>query len=154
MSSFDVSLLKGNDVIEGSPYADRLYGRAGNDVITGNLGKDILYGGAGADRFVFESDLDSWAILDFKHMDTIADFSRKQRDKIDLRPIDANTTRGGNQKFTFTGLDDFTGKPGELAIARTKAGSYVAGDTDGDTIPQFTVFVKGSAVLVKGDFYL
>jgi serralysin len=172
MASFDFSRLAGPDRILGSNYSDKLYGGAGNDKIDGyagndtlkggdgkdwlygSLGKDTLYGGAGADKFVFKNTIDSWSILDFKHMDTIADFSRGQKDKIDLHYIDADVTRAGNNAFTFVGKAGFSGKAGELTTLDTKSGTYVGGDTNGDTIQDFMVFVKGVHVITKGDFHL
>ncbi len=40
----------GNDVIYGSPAADRISGQDGNDWINAGGGNDTLYGNAGADR--------------------------------------------------------------------------------------------------------
>ncbi len=41
--------------------------------------------------------------------DTIWDFSHAQGDRIDLSAIDANSSVGGNQAFTFIGAANFTG---------------------------------------------
>ncbi len=40
----------GNDIIVGSPLADRIYGGPGNDRIEGGAGNDTIYGEAGNDR--------------------------------------------------------------------------------------------------------
>lgn len=154
IASFDFAQLQGNDVITGSYYNDTLFGSTGDDVLTGRLGKDTLWGGEGADRFVLNSTLDSWSLLDLKHMDTIMDFRRAQHDKLDLRAIDADTTRAGNNAFHFVGNAGFSGHAGELTTLNTKAGLYVGGDTDGDTIQDFMVFLKGIHAIAKTDLYL
>jgi Ca2+-binding RTX toxin-like protein len=154
MGSFDFSLLSGRDDMKGSDYFDKLYGGAGNDIVEGRLGKDTLTGGSGADKFVFKKSIDSWSILDTKWLDTITDFSRKQRDKIGLNYMDADTTRAGNNAFTFVGSKGFSGKAGELAAQNTKKGLYIGGDTDGDGIKDFMVFLKGVHSITKSDFYL
>lgn len=45
----------GNDVLQGTPFADLLSGGAGDDVITNSAGDDILSGGRGIDTLVFNS---------------------------------------------------------------------------------------------------
>lgn len=40
-------VLNGNDLINGSPYSDKLLGFAGNDLIAGNGGNDFIDGGSG-----------------------------------------------------------------------------------------------------------
>ncbi|WP_225011228.1 M12 family metallopeptidase [Novosphingobium percolationis] len=59
--------LVGNDVLEGGKGADKLIGGKGKDVLTGGAGKDV---------FVFD---DAATVRD-----TIADFSHKQGDRIQL----------------------------------------------------------------------
>jgi Ca2+-binding RTX toxin-like protein len=95
------SLLSGSDRITGGSYGDKLEGFGGNDVLYGRQGADRLYGGAGADAFTFKSARDS--TVDAGGRDTIQDFSAAQKDRVDLRAIDANTTVGGNQAFSFIG---------------------------------------------------
>ena len=172
MDAFASSFFKGNDTITGSLYNDKLrgydgndhingrlgsdflYGSLGRDVLYGGLGRDILSGGDGADHFVFKQPADSWRGLDEKNMDTIMDFDRKEGDKLDLRFIDVNEKRSGNNAFTYIGRKDFTGRAGELTIEKTKKGLYVEADTNGDQTPDFVVFLKGMSSISKGDFYL
>ncbi|AWI86988.1 nuclease [Methylobacterium sp. DM1] len=45
----------GNDVLQGTAFADRLSGGLGDDVITNSAGNDILSGGRGTDTLVFNS---------------------------------------------------------------------------------------------------
>lgn len=49
MASFYREVLRGDDVIYGSPYDDRLAGYDGNDIIYGGGGMDYIDGGAGND---------------------------------------------------------------------------------------------------------
>jgi Ca2+-binding RTX toxin-like protein len=56
-----------------------IIGNSGNNKLDGGLGNDQLTGGPGADQFVFDS-----ALNGATNVDTVADFSRPQGDKIDL----------------------------------------------------------------------
>jgi Ca2+-binding RTX toxin-like protein len=46
-------VLSGNDIIEGSNFADSLLGYGGNDFITGGGGNDFIDGGSGTDTAVY-----------------------------------------------------------------------------------------------------
>jgi len=81
----------GSDKLLGLGGADVLVGGAGNDRLVGGTGNDTLYGGAGADRFVLGAD-DGY--------DKIMDFSRAEKDRIDLRSIDPSRDYG-DQPLTF-----------------------------------------------------
>lgn len=149
--------LRGNNaanVIRGGEGNDSIYGRSGNDTLDGGLGDDVLYGQAGrdvltgrggSDRFVFRSAGDSRGSA----IDIVKDFHRGE-DKIDLRPIDAKTTVGGNQAFTFIGKAGFGGHAGQLRFSS----GLLEGDTNGDGIADFQVKVAGISTLSKGDFHL
>lgn len=65
------------NLIRGGAGADSLSGGGGNDTLEGEAGADLLAGGAGADFFR----------LGLDGVDTIADFSRSQGDRIDLTAI-------------------------------------------------------------------
>ncbi|MCB5175506.1 M10 family metallopeptidase C-terminal domain-containing protein [Microvirga lenta] len=145
---------KGSNVIRGGAGNDTLIGRAGNDtldggsgddVLQGQTGRDVLVGRGGRDKFVFKSVSESRG----SSTDVIKDFTRGS-DKIDLRAIDANSTKGGNQAFSFIGKSAFTGKAGELRFYDGK----LSADINGDTIIDFQVKVSGLTKLSKGDFYL
>ncbi len=72
----------GNDMLYGGNGNDTLYGQGGDDTVYGGDGNDTLYGdytGSGADTFVFKSG--------DAGIDTIADFSTAQGDKIDIHDI-------------------------------------------------------------------
>jgi len=146
------SLLGGNDKITGGSGDDKLEGFGGNDMLYGRQGADRLYGGAGADAFTFKSVRDS--TVDAEGRDTIYDFKASQKDRIDLRAIDANTTKGGNQAFSFIGKKDFHSKAGELRYEKYGSGVLVSGDVDGDGNADFSILVKGVSSLSKGYFIL
>lgn len=137
--------LSGNDVLYGRGGNDTLRGGNGNDVLYGNAGADRLYGDAGNDRFVFNSINDSRPAA----KDTIMDFIRGQ-DRIDLRPIDANTNLTGDQGFTYIGSSAFTGKAGQLNLRY----GVISGDVNGDGIADFQISLPNTSVLSSGDFYL
>jgi Ca2+-binding RTX toxin-like protein len=150
--------LAGNDTLTGGTGHDKLQGFAGNDKIVGGWGADHLYGGSGADTFIFKSTTDSLpqpgpGLGDFGP-DTIADFSLRQHDKVDLRRIDANENVGGNQTFKFIYKSDFHHKAGELRYEKVAGGAYVCGDTNGDGESDFAIFMKGISALKKTDFFL
>ena len=147
---------QGNDYLSGSNGNDRLYGGSGNDELSGGAGNDLLYGGtgrdyltggSGADTFVFTSLSDS---RPGSARDVITDFSRGDGDYIDLRSIDADTSRSGNQAFDFIGTKGFSGEAGEL---RFKSG-IVSGDVDGDGVADFQIKVDDFTKMYAGDFLL
>lgn len=80
--------------------------------------------------------------------DVIRDFAAG--DRIDLRLIDANSTRGGDQAFTFIGATAFTGVAGQLRYD----GITLSGDTNGDGIADFTVALANQTTLTTGDLFL
>ncbi len=83
----------GDDVINGMGGDDILWGNAGNDTLIGGAGADWLKGGNGADTYVLD---------DASAVDTIADFSIPNGDKIDL-----SIMLDGQPGFTQDGaLDD------------------------------------------------
>jgi Ca2+-binding RTX toxin-like protein len=168
----DDSLYGGDDddVLTGELGADRLYGELGLDYMNGDVGNDVLYGGGdsdtlfghrgadklyggeGADSFAFTSSRDSTAKAAGR--DTIYDFSSRQRDKIDLKAIDASTKAKGNQAFKYIGKQDFHDKAGELRWEKVKAGVYVYGDVNGDGNADFSLLLRGVTKLTNGDFFL
>jgi Ca2+-binding RTX toxin-like protein len=87
----------GNDNLIGNASNNTLLGKAGNDILNGGGGKDTLIGGTGRDRFVFDSNK-PFTRGDLG-VDTIADFSRSQGDKIvlDKTTFTALTTAPGSK---------------------------------------------------------
>ncbi|MCT7378219.1 M10 family metallopeptidase C-terminal domain-containing protein [Chelativorans salis] len=131
--------------INGGAGNDRLYGAGGNDKLIGGSGADRLVGGAGTDIFVFQKESDSLPSARDKINDFVSGL-----DKIDLRGIDADSTAGGNQTFSFIGGKAFGGKAGELNFVN----GVLSGDSDGNGIGDFQVDVLNVSVLVDSDFYL
>lgn len=151
----------GGDALYGGSGDDRLYGGAGSDALSGGSGRDALYGGAGrdklsggggADMFIFTSLKDSTVAAAGR--DTIFDFSRKEGDRIDLKGIDASTTAGGNQAFSFIGADTFSKTAGELRYERKDGGTYVYGDVNGDGKADFSIRIDSAIDFTKADFLL
>ncbi len=79
----------------GDGAADALIGDSRNNALDGQGGADWLVGGGGADRFSFSSASQAAG-------DQVADFSRIEGDKIDLRTIDANVGTVFDDPFTFS----------------------------------------------------
>ena len=137
-----------NDILSGGTGNDILSGGAGNDTLAGGTGTDILTGGAGNDVFKFSSVSDSGVV----GRDLIADFignGKLPGDQIDLSTIDADSTKLGNQAFTFIGAAAFSA-PGQL---RYSAGT-LQGSTDADRSPEFEVRLINAPLIVPQDFIL
>lgn len=139
----------GNDKLKGDAGNDTLKGDAGNDRLEGGAGADKLYGGAGADTFVFRTKTDSLTTAP----DKIFDFSRTQKDKIDLSAFDASTAKGF-QDFTFIGTQKFHNKAGELRYEIKGNDTLIHGDTNADGKADFTIVLDTSLKLIVTDFIL
>ena len=123
----------GNDRLYGGTDNDDLVGGAGNDLLVGDTGHDFLIGGTGADTFRFTSIADSRV---GSLRDVIDDFRPDSEDDvIDLRGIDANVDRSGNNAFTFIGRAAFSGTAGELRYS----GTVISGDVNGDGRADFEI---------------
>jgi Ca2+-binding RTX toxin-like protein len=155
------------NTITGSTGINRLFGMngndilnagSGNDVLTGGLGRDTMTGGSGLDRFDFNSVAE---IGKSSTRDIVKDFQRGS-DDIDLGTIDARTTVGGNQAFTFLASKGaaFTGTAGELRwFQQNSAGTandktIIEGDTNGNGVADFQIQLTGLKALTAGDFFL
>lgn len=138
----------GSDNLRGNEGADVLKGGDGADTLDGGAGADTLSGGAGADMFIFrQGDLSLNA-------DRILDFSRLDGDKISLQSIDANVNLAGDQRFAFIGTEAFRKVAGELRMELSPDGVMLSGDTDGDGIADFQLFVMPGQTLTAADFIL
>ena len=171
-----VSISQGSDIfrfienVVGSNFADTLQGDAadnalsgnkGNDILIGDAGKDRLTGGVGADDLTGGSDADRFVYLGLKDstvkqkgQDTIHDFSRAEKDKIDLSAIDANSKVSKDQDFSFIGKKDFSGKAGQLRFEKTDDGSYIYGDVNGDRKADFAIHFEEALGFKAADFIL
>ena len=86
--------------LTGNGFSQNLHGGTGRDTLEGGGGQDRLFGGADTqvDRFVFRSLTDSAVGAG---RDRIYQF-RSGIDDIDLRAMDANITRAGDQAFAYS----------------------------------------------------
>ncbi|MFO1142469.1 MAG: calcium-binding protein [Amaricoccus sp.] len=152
------------NLLEGNGGTDMLFGYGGNDTLSGgasldNLvggaGRDILTGGADADSFDFAARSDSGATTATR--DVITDFE-DVRDVINLAGIDADSTRAGNDAFSFIGMHAaFTGHGGELRAVFSGSGELIEADTNGDGLADFSIALRDTAhsiVLSGADFIL
>jgi Ca2+-binding RTX toxin-like protein len=140
----------GTNVIDAGKGTDSLDGANGSDTLIGGAGADVLTGGLGADVFVFSAKADSKGGA----FDTIGDFSHVQKDVIDLSGVDADTTKAGDQAFTFIGGAAFSHHAGELRYAVDAAGLHIYGDTNGDGVADFNILCKGLSSIQASDFIL
>jgi Ca2+-binding RTX toxin-like protein len=149
----------GNDRLNGDAGNDSLVGGAGNDVfsgcdgndrLVGGLGKDTFTGGKGRDVFVFD-DRDTGTSK--TKADYITDFKGREGDRLDLRLVDANTKKSGDQNFSFIGTKAFS-KAGEVRYEKTKGYTYVHLNIDNDKAAEAVIKLKGSIDLSKSWFVL
>ncbi|MBB3017927.1 Ca2+-binding RTX toxin-like protein [Microvirga lupini] len=146
--------LTGNSLhntLTGNRGADKLSASSGNDRLVGGLGKDSLTGGSGRDTFAFD---DRETGSSKSKADYILDFSRRQGDKIDLKAIDANTRKRGDQKFSFIGDEKSFSKAGEVRFEKTKSATYIYLNTDNDRSAEAVIKLKGAIELQKSWFVL
>ena len=151
--AFDSVTLRGAggaDTITGGDEDDRLYGDAGNDLLNGGAGSDRLWGGTGRDVFRFGDDFFSQPV----GADRIMDFSRTERDRVDLTGMDADTTLEGTQAFRFIGWTTFTGRAGEVRFDADGIETRIQLDTNGDALPDVNIFLDQSMLLQRNDFIL
>jgi Ca2+-binding RTX toxin-like protein len=135
------------DTLRGNALANRIDGSEGRDWLLGGGGQDTLSGGTQADFFVFSAAAESTLAA----MDTIADFSRQQYDKLDVSRIDANATLAGNQAFTFIGGAAFSAD----ATAQLRyAGGILYGSVDADADAEFAIALTGAPTLLAADLLL
>jgi Ca2+-binding RTX toxin-like protein len=145
------------DALVGNDAANALSGGAGNDRLTGGLGHDTLTGGVGNDVFDFNTLADSGVGAGIR--DVIADF-QPGLDDIDIRDIDANSGRSGDQSFSFIDTKQFSGKAGELhyqifdQVGTANDNTIVSGDVNGDRVADFEIEISGILQLTKNDFLL
>lgn len=157
----------GVDTLTGDVNANRLSGGGGGgDSLTGDLGDDILVGGrggdiltGGADHNVFDFNSVKESTKASANRDVITDFTHGL-DDINLRTIDADMTRGGNQHFTFIGNSQFHREAGELHVVKHNVAgtandkTYIDGDVNGDGRADFRIELTGNVHLTQSDFVL
>ena len=144
--------LGGADTLSGRSGADTLRGGEGGDTLIGGSGRDVCTGGPGRDTFVFgEGDFGGKTLA---RGDVITDMRPRQGDRIDLSEVDANRLVGGDQAFTFIGLDHFHQIAGELRLVFGATATSLLGDTDGDGNADFRIVLTGHINVHAGDFVL
>jgi Ca2+-binding RTX toxin-like protein len=146
-----LSSAGGNDRLEGGSGNDVLSASSGNDRLIGGTGKDTLTGSTGRDVFVFD---DRETGSSKAKADYITDFSGRRGDKIDLKLVDADTRKRGDQKFSFIGDETSFSKAGEVRFEKTKSATYVYLNTDSDRAAEAVIKLKGSIELSKSWFML
>jgi VCBS repeat-containing protein len=149
----------GNDWFFGGAGSDAIYGGVGKDTIDGSSGNDQIYGGAGKDTLKGGSGKDAFFFGNKETgstkgtADYISDFNGKAGDRINLRDIDANTTKKGNQNFSWIGKNDFT-KAGQARFEKANGSTYVYLNTDNDKAAEAVIKLKGMLDLQKSWFVL
>jgi Ca2+-binding RTX toxin-like protein len=165
----------GDDLLFGGTGRDRLYGETGsrgngldvlfggaaNDRLRGDYFSDTLYGGTGRDRFEFTSWLDS----KYERIDHIRGgapasgpkagavdqaFERPGRGKgdlIDVRQIDANENRDGDQPFIFSNL-----RQGGLSLTNDTKVTIVLAYVDSDPAAEFVLYIHDGAAVRAEDY--
>lgn len=143
----------GGDWLMGEAGRDHLRGGAGRDLLMGGTGRDIMTGGSGNDRFVFETLADSGATR--QKADILRGFSA-DHDQIILKSIDADSTRFGNQTFTWIGGAEFGEHAGELRISDLHHGQdrLIEADVNGDGRADFALLLRGAVDLAEQNFML
>lgn len=172
-----VFALAGNDHAIGAAGRDTLFGGAGHDkldggaqadVLLGGMGRDILVGGAGADRLyagaddvrdhiVYGTQAELTATDQIFQFDFRGDVSELRWDRIDLRSIDADGDRAGDQAFRF--VDTFSAPgvgeaDGQLRVVDLGADMRVEIDLNGDNTVDAFILVRNVASLSQADFLL
>jgi Ca2+-binding RTX toxin-like protein len=135
--------------LTGNGFSQHLHGGTGRDTLEGGGGQDRLYGGADTqvDRFVFRSLTDSAVGAG---RDRLYQF-RSGIDDVDLRAIDANITRAGDQAFAFSVAGP---KAFALWLVSTSSGVVVRMDATGDARPDSEILISGLTRAVQSDFLL
>ncbi|WP_050532390.1 M10 family metallopeptidase [Pseudaestuariivita atlantica] len=153
----------GDNIFRTGGVSDRLYGRAGDDMLFGEAGADAFYGGLGADimtagddagrrdRFIYFNAAESG--VGAGNRDVITDFVSGE-DRIELSRIDADTTQGFKQAFTFVGSAAFSGTAGELRYEQSGGATIVQADRDGDGAADFEIELTGTMTLQATDFLI
>jgi len=133
-----------DDMLRGDAGGDYLYGQNGNDTLNGGAGNDLLDGGAGNDVYTGGTGADRFIIRDLGGIDTITDFKRAQGDQIDLS--DLHITE-------WIGTQAFHNDAGEVRIRNVGSEWWLEGDTNGDSIADFSIAL-GTVKLLETDIIL
>ncbi|HEX6011962.1 MAG TPA: hypothetical protein VFY87_09225, partial [Geminicoccaceae bacterium] len=102
-----------------------------------------------ADMFVFRAPGHSAP----DEQDLILDFSRRQGDRIDLRGLDGDPTKDGDQPLAFIGRDGFC-DPGEVRYTDEPGHTVVEVNLDRDGGAELVFRLDRDLDLHTGDFLL
>jgi hypothetical protein len=141
--------LAGDDRLFGRGAGDRLDGGPGRDRLHGGGDGDLLHGGPGADRFVFRRPDHSSG----DEQDLVLDFSRRQGDRLDLRGLDGDPCRAGDQRLEFVGTDGFR-DAGEVRYTTEDGHTAVEVNLDRDDGAELAFRLDRAVDLHPGDFLL
>lgn len=142
-----ISLSDYDDNVNGFGGKDTIYGNSGVDVLQGGAAVDHLYGGADADRFVF----DDGETGKGSARDIIFDFFAGEGDVLDLRQIDANSKKSGDQAFVFR---DTTAAKNAVWYGVSGDNIIVYGDVNGDAKADFEIELRDTFLPTGSDFLL
>jgi hypothetical protein len=140
----------GNNTLYGLAGVDTINGNDGNDFIVGGAGSDLLRGGGGIDTFVVLQESVGNAVLE---SDTVYDYVAGDNDSIDLSAIDADSTQGGNQAFTFAEFG-FTKTAGEMTLTFASGQTTLRLDVNGDGKADYQMKINGDVTHESGGWLL
>jgi VCBS repeat-containing protein len=124
----------------GNDLDNVIVGDRANNIITGKGGADTMTGGLGADTFVFMSLTDS----DPNNPDVIMDFNAAQKDKINLRAIDARVGVLNDQAFKFIGTAVFDPNANNSGLLRFDPITHMLeGSVNADASVEFRILLVG-----------
>ncbi len=147
--------------VGGGEGSDVLFGGAGRDLLNGNYRADNLYGGAGRDTFLFTDPADS----KYGDIDHIRGGAPRQGpedgavkaafeapgagagDIIDLKAIDADDSRNGNQPFIFHSQGQ-----GGLWLKDIGTVTVVLGNIDHDDTAEFVLYIHDGKDVMAEDY--
>lgn len=143
-----MGLAGGKDLLFGNGGHDFLLGGDGSDRLVGGAGGDLLDGGHGRDTFVFKQASESTN----QKSDVIFAFDR--RDVIDVKGLDADATKVGNQAFKLVDLDSMSAEAGELIVDVYRGDTFLFAETNGRLDFEFGLMIEGKHHLNASDFNL
>ncbi len=138
--------------LTGNETANAIDGNVGDDTLRGGGGADVLTGGGGQKLYIIATLSDSTVAASGR--DLITDFSVAAGDRIDVHFLDADTTVGLDQKFTFIGTSGFEGIAGQLRYTDFGTATGISGDVNGDAVADFAILLSGSQTLTASNFIL
>ena len=171
----------GDDTLIGESGSDVLTSESGTNFFTGGSGGDLMTAGSGVDTFIFTTKQESGPNTILTNLDVgsnilyggsvrtavrtgslaagtlagtfdrITNFDPTQ-DKIDLSQIDANTSTGGDQAFTFSGQANNPGN-GAIGYATNNGDTLIACNING-TNQDFVIVLAGTITLTSSNFVL